>query len=159
MAGMTKEIEDLIHRLQLQPLEGEGGFFRRVYTFKSDGAALGSTIYYLMTGQSFSSLHYLPTAEVWYFLEGSEARQLVLHPDGSHTMTILGKASEDHNPVIAVEGGCWQGTKPACEDGWTLCATTMVPPYDGQAYRQGGRALLLQYPTCPDIEAFLGKEE
>ncbi|MPM11896.1 hypothetical protein SDC9_58247 [bioreactor metagenome] len=159
MAGMKREVEKLIQKLQLQPLQGEGGYFRRLYTFSDNGAALGSTIYYLMTGQSFSSIHFLPTAEVWYFLEGCEARQLVLQPDGSHTERILGRASDGYDPVITVEGGCWQGTKPVQEDGWTLCATTMVPPYDGQSYRQGDRSLLVQYPSCSSIEEFLSKEE
>ncbi len=156
---MTKETADLIERLDLQPLAGEGGYFRRLYTFTEDDNDLGGTIYYLMTFQSFSSLHFLPTAETWYFLEGSNARQLVLYPDGSHGVRILGKASDGFEPVITVEGGCWQATKPVQEDGWTLCATTMVPPYDGKTYRQGTRDLLLQYPDCSNIEEFLSEEE
>lgn len=158
MAGMRKELKDLIETLHLEPLKGEGGYYRRVHTFNGDGKPLGSTIYYLMTSQSFSSLHFLPTAEVWYFLEGSPSKQLVLYPDGSHAMTMLGKASEGYQSVVAVDGGCWQGTKPLIEDGWTLCATTMVPPYDGQSYKQGTKALLASYPDCPFLEDFLSKE-
>lgn len=156
---MKKEVKDLIKTLHLQPLDGEGGYYRRVYTFTIDGKESGSTIYYLMTGQSFSSLHFLPAAEVWYFLEGCDARQLVLYPDGSHSVTILGEASKGFPSVVTVEGGCWQGTKPLAEDGWTLCATTMVPPYDGRAYKQGTKALLACYPDCSCLEDFLSKEK
>lgn len=156
---MNREAEKLIETLQLEKLAGEGGYFKRVYTFSKDGIALGGTIYYLMTGQSFSSLHFLPTAEVWYFLEGSEAEQLVLYPDGTHSLTLLGRASEGRTPLVVVEGGCWQGTRPVQEDGWSLCATTMVPPYDGRTYKQGGGDLLKLYPDCPCLEAFLSKEE
>lgn len=147
--------EALIHSLGLVPLEGEGGYYRKIYTLRSGAEILGGTIYYLVDKDSFSHLHWLPADEVWYFLEGSPLRQLVLFPDGRHTYTLLGLASDGRKPVTIVPGGCWQGTKLEESDGYALCATTMVPPYDATRYRQGTRDLLISYPDCPGIEEYL----
>lgn len=155
---MNERAESLVKTLQLERLEGEGGYFRRIHTFSEGGVELGSVILYLMTSSSFSSLHYLPSDEVWYFLEGSEAQQLVLYADQSHSVTILGPASKGLSPVVTVKGGCWQGTRPIDKGGWTLCATTMVPPFDGRTYRQGTKELVELYPECPLVKQFLSEE-
>ncbi|MGE4583149.1 MAG: cupin domain-containing protein [Sphaerochaeta sp.] len=150
--------EVLIAQLGLEPLAGEGGYFRRVHTFCDGEHALGSSIYYLITEQSFSSLHYLLTDEVWYFLEGSDIEQLVLHPDGSHSLTVLGHASAGKPTITVVGGGCWQATKLLKPEGWALCATTMCPPYEDGGYRQGTKDLIDLYPGCPRLSEFLGEE-
>ncbi|MFA6845719.1 MAG: cupin domain-containing protein [Sphaerochaetaceae bacterium] len=147
--------QDIIEKLGLLPLEGEGGYFRKIYTHRSGAEILGGTIYYLITPASFSSLHWLPTDEVWYFLEGSPLNQLVLFPDGRNSMTILGFAKEGHTPVTIVPGGCWQGTKMGCKEGYALCATTMVPPYVAERYKKGNRELIKQWPDCPYVEEYL----
>lgn len=146
----------LIRKLGLQPLEGEGGYYRKVYTHRSGSAILGGTIYYLVTPESFSSLHWLPTDEVWYFLEGEPLAQLVLFPDGRYSITNLGRSSDGKKSITIVPGGCWQGTKLLDGEGYALCATTMVPPYDASRYRQGGPDLVPAWPDCPYVEEFLG---
>lgn len=155
---MNSQAQALIQTLGLQSLAGEGGFYHRVHTFTEGELEVGSVIYYLITAESFSSLHWLPFDEVWYFLEGDPIEQLVLHPDGSYNLLLLGKATEGKTPLSVVKGECWQGTKLSGQEGWALCATTMCPPYDGKSYRQGGSFLIDQYPTCSHVEAFLGKE-
>ncbi len=59
--------QTLIEQLGLEPLPGEGGFFKRVHSFMKEDRLLGSVIYYLITEESYSSLHYLSTDEVWFF--------------------------------------------------------------------------------------------
>lgn len=148
----------LKHQLGLQPLEGEGGYFRKVYTHRRGSEVLGGTIYYLITEESFSSLHYLPTDEVWYFLEGDTLDQLVLYPDGRHTLSKLGYAQGECKPICIVPGGCWQGTKLSNGGSYALCSTTMVPPYDHSRYQQGQRDLVQLFPDCPFVSDFLSKE-
>jgi predicted cupin superfamily sugar epimerase len=147
--------QQLIRDLGLVPLEGEGGYYRKIYTHRSGSRILGGTIYYLVDKDNYSRLHWLPTDEVWYFLEGSPLRQLVLYPDGRHSFTMLGFASDGRKPIAIVPGGCWQGTKLEEADGYALCATTMVPPYDPSRYRQGSNDLFSSYPDCPEIEEYL----
>lgn len=98
-------IQALIEHLGLEPLPGEGGFFKRVHSFMQEGRLLGSVIYYLITEESFSSLHYLSTDEVWFFLEGDALDQLVLNSDGSHELRRLGPLGRKSQPLSIVRGG------------------------------------------------------
>jgi predicted cupin superfamily sugar epimerase len=158
MAGMTEEARLLIQKLGLVELEGEGGYFRQYYTHRRGSAILGGTIYYLITEDSYSSLHWLPTEELWYFLQGSPLEQLVLYPDGRHALTRLGPVGEGIAPLAIVPGGCYQGTKLLQGD-YALCATTMCPPYDQNSYRQGTIELMQDYPTCNRLVDFLREED
>ncbi len=153
------KIQALIERLGLEPLAGEGGFYKRVHSFMEEDRLLGSVIYYLITEKSFSSLHYLSTDEVWFFLEGDPLDQLVLNSDGSHELRRLGPISQASQPLSIVRGGRWQGTKLHGPHGWALCATTMCPSFDQTVYKQGTVDLERTYPQCPDIRRFLAKEE
>ena len=159
MAGMNEEARVLIKRLSLEPLEGEGGYFRKIYTHRRGSEILGGTIYYLVTAESFSSLHWLPTDEVWYFLQGSFLQQLVLYPDGRHSLSLLGPVGEHCNPVSIVPGGCYQGTRLLSDEGYALCSTTMCPPYEQGRYIQGTKKLVSEYPSCPELLAFLREED
>ncbi len=148
----------LIESLGLEKLEGEGGYYRRIHSFKDHDRVLGSVIYYLITNESFSSLHKLSCDEVWYYLEGEEAEQLVLYPDGSHTLEILGKASEQKKAVSIVRGGCYQGTRLTSVSGWALYATSMSPPFEACEYQQADASLLDQYPDCKgDLLRFINE--
>ncbi|MGH0052336.1 MAG: cupin domain-containing protein [Sphaerochaetaceae bacterium] len=148
----------LVEQLGLVPLVGEGGFYKRVHSFMAGDCLLGSVIYYLITDESFSSLHYLPTDEVWFFLEGDVLEQLVLNSDGSHELHLLGPVSQSREPLSLVKGGSWQGTKLLGSEGWALCATTMCPAYNQETYIQATMELVKAYPDCPDLRRFLAKE-
>jgi predicted cupin superfamily sugar epimerase len=80
-----RDVTDLPHgqevaaALGLEPLESEGGLFRRTYT-----AAGLTVIYYLVAGQDFSAMHRMRTCdELFLFHAGSPLRMLILDtPDG-----------------------------------------------------------------------------
>ena len=81
--------------LQLTPLELEGGFFRETYRSRWQVSAeylpegtrgprsIGTAIYYMITPESFSTLHRLPGTEVFHFYMGDPVVMLQLHPDGT----------------------------------------------------------------------------
>jgi len=84
---------EVIERLELEPLEGEGGYFRR--TFESEEKvghrACGTAIYYLVTPQSFSTLHRLPQSELFHFYLGDPVEMIQINR-GVLTRVILGTA-------------------------------------------------------------------
>lgn len=159
MAGLNGRAHALVDGLGLSPLEGEGGFFARVHTFcGDDGKVSGSTILYLMTHADYSRFHRLTSDEVWYHLEGSPVEQLTLEDNGSYTLTVLGRASEGRVPVATVRAGSWQASRPIGEEGWALCAATMMP-----AWSEGGFALvdhhsLAPWAHCPHLGRFVEEE-
>lgn len=92
--------------LDLVPLPGEGGRFRRTH-----GDAHSSAIFYLLTQQDFSALHRLTEVEVYHWYAGSPVRLLLLGPDpGSVQMPILGSDLEaGQRPQCTVPRKCWRG--------------------------------------------------
>ena len=75
-------VEEVISLLQLKPHPVEGGYFIETYRSPdvlgqdavppqySGPRACGTAIYYLLTPESFSAMHRLPTDEVFHFYVG-----------------------------------------------------------------------------------------
>lgn len=122
MADVT--ITRLIDRLGLEPLK-EGGMGVKVYTHHSGSSLLGTTSYVLVTDSCRQVLHRLSSEQTWCYLEGSDARQLVLLPDGGWRHYDLGLASEGKKAISIVPAGCWQAVE---SDGWALFSVLSVPP-------------------------------
>ncbi|MFM7500733.1 MAG: cupin domain-containing protein [Actinomycetota bacterium] len=81
--------DELIEKLDLQPLEGEGGLYSTIYRDE-----LSNAIYFMVVSPDFSAWHRLPQAELWLHLSGDplllhsiENGQLISHrleQDGQH---------------------------------------------------------------------------
>ena len=113
--------EKIIEKLNLIPLPEEGGFFRQ--TWKT---AEGTLIYYLVTPESWSTLHLLDIAECWHFYAGDPLKQLQLHADGTAERFIFSNSWRTAtNPSCSVrpEAGRLRGlSKAASGPSW-------VPPW------------------------------
>lgn len=123
--------EELIAALNLEPLEGEGGYFRRTWLAPSSGGRpAGNAILYLMTPDSFSALHRLDTTEIFHFYLGDPCEQIVIDPQGEVETNVLGPdvLTGQHVQTI-VPKNCWQGTKLVDGGSWALVGTTMAPAY------------------------------
>jgi hypothetical protein len=148
--------------LQLRPLELEGGFFRETYRSRwqvpqeqlPDGVqgarSIGTGIYYMITPETFSTLHRLPGTEIFHFYLGDPAVMLQLHPDGEvQTITLGSDLAAGHQLQVVVRGGVWQGCKLAPGGAWALMGTTMSPGFDYADYETGVRDdLIAQYPDA-----------
>ena len=118
-------VERIIKMLDLVPLRPEGGFFRQ--TWKTSD---GTSIYYLIDGDSFSSLHKLDFAEIWHFYAGDPVKQLQLLPDGSAVVRRMsGTLQDGYSPQLISPENCWQATRLEQGGKWALLGTTMAPPY------------------------------
>ena len=157
--------QELIKTLGLQPLPREGGFYRETYrsaerlpatvtpSRHAPDRSLATAMYYLLTPDSFSALHRLPSDEVYHFYLGSPVRMLQLFPDGTARTDILGPdVLAGQNVQLVVPAGVWQGS--ALEPGGTfaLLGTTMTPGFEFADYEPGEREpLARQYPAFADI--------
>lgn len=157
--------DDVKRLLQLVPLEMEGGFFRETYRsrwtipreYLPDGMhgqrAIGTAIYYMVTPESFSTLHRLPGTEIFHFYLGDPVVMLQLHPDGSAQTFAMGHDLEAGQQLQAVvRGGVWQGLRLAEGGRWALLGTTMSPGFDYADYETGEREkLITQYPASAEL--------
>lgn len=147
--------EEMIQLLDLEPLTMEGGYFRRNYcsgeTTRS-GKPAGTAIYFLLTPETFSRLHKLPTDEVYHFYLGDPVELLLLRPDGKGEKIVLGKNLEKGMRVqFVVPADCWQGSRLGDGGSWALLGTTMAPGFEDEDFIPGeGQELKENYPQFAD---------
>lgn len=159
------DAEQVRELLQLTPLELEGGFFRETYRsrwqvsseYLPEGMhgtrSVGTAIYYMITPESFSTLHRLPGTEVFHFYMGDPVVMLQLHPDGtSRTLTLGIDLASGQEPQVVVRGNVWQGCRLAPGGKWALLGTTMSPGFDYADYVTGARdELVAQYSEVAEM--------
>ncbi len=125
----------VIQQMGLQPLHGEGGFFRRTYTSiarQSASRAAGSAIYYLITADHGSALHRLREAdEVFHYYAGDAVEMITweessLHP---HFPALGNRLHLQETPQVLIQAGTWQGLRLRPGGSWALLGTTVCPEY------------------------------
>lgn len=167
------EIRRILERLHLEPLPREGGYFRRTYEAEIEipgsllGAthggsrAAGSAIYYLITPESHSALHRLPSDELWHFYAGDPIEQLRLMPDGSGEVVRIGTDWDSGcEPQVLVPAGVWQGTRLVPGGRYALVGNTVHPGFEFEDYEHGDVEILIrEYPRWKDRILDLGGKE
>jgi predicted cupin superfamily sugar epimerase len=163
--------QQIIKALGLQPHPIEGGYFRETYRAASSVActslpkgypregsrSLGTSIYYLLTSETFSEMHRLPTEEVFHLYLGGPLRMLQLFPDGSGREVVLGSdILAGQQPQLIVPPGVWQGSRLEPGVPFALLGATVAPGFEYADYEQGGRAeLAARYPSFAEAIAAL----
>ncbi len=139
--------QDVIKALNLEPLTMEGGYFRRTYCSKEctpEGKPMGTAIYYLLTPDSFSRLHKLPTDEIYHFYMGDPVELTILDPNGTGKIVLLGNdLKKGMTPQFCAPGNCWQGSCLAEGGAWALVGTTMAPGFADEDFVPGIREVLI----------------
>jgi uncharacterized protein len=162
----VEQIRDL---LKLEPHPIEGGYFvqthRSGYNLSEAALAPGyagrramsTAIYYLLTPDTFSSLHRLRGEEVFHFYLGDPVEMLQLKQDGTGELILLGHdIASGMRPQHTVSEGIWQGSRLRPGGKYALLGTTMAPGFDYQDYESGRREeLIARYPAYSTLVASL----
>ena len=157
--------EEIISVLGLKPHPAEGGYFVETYRALEmfpEGALPGryrgprsfsTAIYYLLTRDSFSALHRLRTDEVFHFYMGDPVKMLLLRPDGSGEIVLLGHdLLNGMRPQVVVPEGVWQGARLSPGGNLALIGTTVSPGFEYEDYEHGPRDFLIKtYPLYQDL--------
>ncbi len=120
----------------------EGGLFRRTFTARGTietpkGSRPHSTaIYYLLEEGTFSEMHVLASDEMFHFYLGDPLEMLLLHPDGTSSVLILGRdlAAGQHVQLL-VPAGIWQGLRLVEGGKMALMGCTVTPGFNYADYR------------------------
>ncbi|WNK00494.1 cupin domain-containing protein [Thalassospiraceae bacterium LMO-JJ14] len=170
MAGdMTAE--DLIINLGLQPLPWEGGWYRE--TWRTDATvprkvlgeaytgprSTGTAIYYLLTPETVSRMHRLPSDETFHFYLGDPVEMLLLYasdeeaPD-SEIVTFGQELLAGQCVQFTVPGNAWMGArlKAGGVHGYALMGTTVSPGFDFDDLEMGAaETLATEWPSHADL--------
>ena len=147
--------EDIIASLGLKPLPREGGYYRETYRSGNSigNRSLATAIYYLLTPDTISALHKLPSDEIFHFYCGDPVSMLQLHPDGTGRIVTMGpNIGEKHQLQVVVPAGVWQGSWLANGGRYALLGTTMAPGFEFADYQPGDRVdLVCRYPSFREL--------
>jgi predicted cupin superfamily sugar epimerase len=160
---VTLTAERVIQLLGLKPLPREGGWYRETYraglqlpasVLPAPYAAphsAGTAMYYLLTPDTFSAMHRLPTDEVFHFYIGDPVEMLQLGPDGGQRLVLGPDILGGQLVQAVVPAGVWQGSRLRDGGAFALLGTTVVPGFDFADYEHGDRAaLVVQFPLFAD---------
>ncbi len=157
---------EIIEHLGLEPLPGEGGFYRETYRSSDEKIPAGAlperyqadkhiatAIYYLLTPETFSAVHRLISDELFHFYLGDPVTMLQLHPDGHGETITLGPDIEAGQRLqCVVPQGVWQGMHLNAGGRFALMGTTVAPAFDFDDYQPARRDDLLQkYPDFAEM--------
>lgn len=158
---------EIIEALALRPHPIEGGYFRETYRsagsipaadlpvgYRSEtGRSFGTAIYYMLTADTFSELHRLPTEEVFHLYLGGPVRMLQLDPDGGGREILIGAdVVAGQQPQAIVPPGVWQGSRVEPGVEFALLGATMAPGFDYADYEHGRRGeLIARYPERAEL--------
>lgn len=153
--------EDLIKRFNMKPLPEEGGYYSETHrsshtlsesslpdNYSSD-RSLSTAIYYMLTPETKSLLHRLPTEEIFHFYLGDPVLMLHLYPDGSSNQVILGQdLNRGQSVQVLVPKDVWQGSYLLEGGQFAFMGTTMSPGFDFSDNEIGNRDDLMKfYPS------------
>ena len=163
--------DQIITLFNLKPHREEGGYF--VETYRSSETisekalpsrykgvrSFGTAIYYLLTLETFSSIHRLRSDEIFHFYLGDPIEMLQLFPDGSGRVLILGSdILNGMQPQVVVPRGVWQGARLLKGGKFALLGTTVSPGFEFVDYESGRRdELAKSYPTFRELIISLTK--
>lgn len=162
---MKEKVKRIIELLHLEPLPVEGGYFKLTYRSNEilppallssrykEQRCFGSAIYYLLTPDTFSTLHRLPADEIFHFYLGDPVEMLQLYEDGSGKLIRIGNDIENGlYPQVLVPANVWQGTRLIDGGDFALMGTTMTPGFEYEDFEAADKQQLLQlYPAFTEL--------
>ena len=107
---------EAIETLNLQPLEGEGGYYSLLH--RDD---FGNAIYFLMTPEQFSAWHILNERETWVHLAGAPVELFTRTNDGPAELNLL------NGDQFSILPNTWMAARTTGDFSLVLCF--LAPPF------------------------------
>ncbi len=160
---MENRIKILTEYLDLKP-HPEGGFFSETYRSKeiypkdklperyNSDRCFFTSIFFLITENSFSAFHKLQTDEIWHFYEGNPVELFIITQNRELLKIVLGDKPEyGMRYTHLVEKNCWLAAK--LESGnYALTGCTVAPGFEYEDLEMGDRKKLVnEFPEYKEI--------
>jgi uncharacterized protein len=138
----------------------EGGYFVESYkseelvNFPKHGPRYVCTaIYYLLTGDDFSSFHIMKSDELWHFYAGSSLTLYIIEQNGRLNEVRLGHNIDNGDTFqAAIKSGCWFAAALEDQNSYSLVGCTVSPGFDYQDWKLGDiKKLTSLYPQHKSV--------
>ncbi len=149
-----------VEALNLKP-HPEGGHYKEAFISeqtvkKNDNQnyPAGSTIYYHLSRNEFSTFHKDSFEETWHFYDGSPVIIHVLNLDGTHTQFKLGnpRLHEGVTFQATVKKDVWLAAELQDKDSFALVGCSCSPGYTQDSEVLGSRIELIeQFPQHTEL--------
>lgn len=156
----------IIHSLDLKP-HPEGGYFKEVYRSQmilekkslpeeySGGRNCSTSIYFLLTSDTFSAFHKIHQDEIWHFYKGAPIQIHMISPGGEYSDVIIGNDfNTNQTPQFVVPGNFWFAASTIENDNhdYGLVGCTVAPGFDFEDFILPNRKdLISKFPQHKSI--------
>lgn len=158
------EQEEIISKLDLIP-HPEGGFYKE--TYRSEGTisyselgdpysgerSYSTSIYFMLTANSFSAFHRINQDEQWHFYMGAPVELHMIDHEGIYSKQLIGNDfKKGEVPQFTVPGGVWFASRALSLEGYSLVGCTVAPGFDFEDFELASRdSLQKKYPQHDQI--------
>lgn len=143
----------------------EGGWFKEVYRSSeeikeehlperySGGRNHSTSIYFLLTSDTFSAFHKIKSDELWHFYTGSAVTVYMIDENGTYSEVNLGSNHEACEVFQCVmPRGVWFGAKVNQADSFSLVGCTVAPGFHFDDFELAKRdEMVKQFPQHKEI--------
>src|SRR5205823_6634076 len=100
-----------------------------------------------------SVLHQVTGDMLYHYYLGDPVQMLLLHRDGQSEVCVFGNnLLQGQQPMKAIHGDTWLGSRLMPGGSWALMGVTMAPGFNPADYTIGDRAKLQKkYPNQTDL--------
>ena len=157
--------QEIVATLDLSP-HPEGGFYKEFYRSEGliDASSLSedysgsrnyaTSIYFLLTSDSFSAFHKIHQDEIWHFYLGSPLTLHMISKTGDYSKQIIGnQIDQDQKLQFVVKGGDWFAAEVTQADSYALVGCTVSPGFDFDDFEMPARKQLIK--LFPEHEAIV----
>jgi len=140
-------INSLVEDLKLLP-HPEGGFYREMYRsptiVNADGLVQKSaytSIYYLLSGNDFSSWHRIRSDETWYFHSGCDV--IIYSFSENKALQTIQLGLDAKCLQATIPANTWFAAKPTQQNSFCLVSCAVAPGFEFADFEIGERDSLL----------------
>ena len=139
----------IINLLKLEP-HPEGGFYREIHRSgtvvqdkkSSVQRSAYTSIYYLLSGDTFSSWHRIKSDETWYFHLGCDL--LIYFFDENKLLCTIEIGMTSKNLQATIPANTWFAAKPLNNDSFSLVSCAVAPGFEFNDFEIATRKGLLK---------------
>lgn len=131
------------YRLQQHP---EGGWYRETYrstervtTSRGSVRSATTSIYFLLTSDTFSAFHRLSSDETWHFYRGDPVAIEIIDASGRHESRVLGAGDLLQTTIVA---GAHFAAHIDARDGYALVGCDVAPGFEFADFQLTTRSML-----------------